>query len=218
MALKKYTIFYLICKYILILFSKVYWRLSSKGIENIPKNGGVLLVANHSSYLDPPLIGSQVNRPVNIMAKSELFKYPVFNKLIELLGAFPVKRGLVDRKSLKTAVDLLKDGGILLAFPEGTRTRDGLIGEPKPGVGLIAKMANVPIIPVYIKGSYESFPRHKILPKPNKITVYFGNSFKINDLNYELSAKDFVYKLSGFFIDKIKELKEKFDKKIIDSA
>jgi len=212
MALKKYTIFYWICKTSILIFSKIYWRLSPKGRENIPKEGGVLLVANHASYLDPPLIGSYSTRPVNILAKSELLKIPIFNLIIKALGAIPIRREMIDRKSLRIAVDLLKDGCVLLVFPEGTRTRNGSIGSPKPGSGLIAKMADVAIVPVYIQGSYETLPRRRIFPKPNKIKIHFGKSFTISDSGYDVKEKDFVYKLSNFMIDKIKELKEKINK------
>jgi 1-acyl-sn-glycerol-3-phosphate acyltransferase len=212
MALKRYTIFYFICKTIIIILSKIYWRLSAKGRENIPKEGGVLLVANHASYLDPPLIGSYSTRPVNILAKSELFKIPIFNLIIKALGAIPIRREMIDRKSLRIAVDLLKDGCVLLVFPEGTRTRNGSIGNPKPGSGLIAKMADVAIVPVYIQGSYETLPRRRIFPKPNKIKIHFGKSFTISDSGYDVKEKDFVYILSNFMIDKIKELKEKINK------
>jgi len=212
MALKKHTIFYLICRNIILLFGKIYWRLSSKGTENIPKEGGVLLVANHFSYLDPPLIGSLSPRPVHILAKYELFRVPIFNWLIKALGAIPIKRDVIDRKSLRTAVDILKNGCVLLVFPEGTRTRDGSIGKPKPGPGLIAKLADTAILPVYIEGSYKSLPRKRLFPKPNKITVYFGKSFTINELGYDKQTKNFVYKLSDFMIDRIKELKRELEK------
>ena len=212
MPLKKYTIFYFICKTIIIIFSKIYWRLSTKGRENIPKEGGVLLVANHASYLDPPLIGSYSTRPVNILSKSELFKIPIFNFIIKALAAIPIRREMIDRKSLKTAVDLLKGGCVLLVFPEGTRTKNGSIGSPKPGSGLIAKMANVAIVPVYIQGSYEALPNRRIFPKPNKIKINFGKSFTISDSGYDIKEKDFVYKLSNFMINKIKELKEKINR------
>ena len=206
-------LFYRCCKLFVFIVLKILFRVSAKGRANIPTEGGVVIVSNHASNLDPPIIGVEAGRMVHIMAKKELFEIPVMGKMIPHLGAFPVNRGGADRGALRKASQVLKDGSVLLIFPEGTRTRDGELQKAKPGVGLIAKMAGVPIVPAYIQGSYKALPRKQALPKLTKITVHFGQPFEIKDVDGDPKAKDFTHNISDFMMKKIAELKESVDKK-----
>ncbi len=165
-------------------------RYRAYGRENIPRSGGVLIVSNHQSYMDPLLIGLGLPRQIHIMARKSLFyKSILFRWFIESLNAFPLKGGGTDGGGLKEAVKRLVSGNIVLIFPEGTRTWDGSIGELHPGVGLIAQRSGVPIVPVVIQGAYEAWPRSRKLFRLRPIKVVFGSPIYWNGPERELSQR-----------------------------
>ena len=127
------------------------WRLS--GLEHVPREGGVIVASNHISFWDPPLLGAALPREMHFLAKEELFRGPVLGPLVRSLNSIPIRRGTADLTGLSRAIDVLKAGGALILFPEGSRMRDGRLHPARPGVGLIAVSADVPIVPCYISGS-----------------------------------------------------------------
>jgi len=144
------------------------------GGNSIPRSGGFLLVANHSSVLDPPLVGGSAPRPVSFMAKAELFRIPLFGGLIYRLNARPVRRDGGDPAALRTALRVLENGGALLVFPEGTRGPEGELRQGKAGAGMLAVLSGASVVPVYISGSGRAWPRGRRLPRPTRVTVWFG--------------------------------------------
>ena len=148
-------------------FYKLVWRMEARGMENVPKTGGVLIASNHASNADPPFVTVNVSRQLYFFAKEELFKIPVFGWLIRQVNAFPVKRYEHDVGAFKRAQFLLEHGQAVLLFPEGRRSKDGRLGKAKPGVGMLAYKAGVPVVPVYIHNNN----RLGALPK---VTVTFG--------------------------------------------
>lgn len=142
------------------LFYSVF-RLQVLGKENIPEQGTVILCANHISNLDPPLVGSPLQRKVHYMAKEELFKIPVLGWLITQFGAFPVKRGGVSKESIRLSIQLLKEGNMLGVFPEGSRKNAGGMG--KKGAASLALKSDATVIPVAIIGEYKPFKKMKIV-------------------------------------------------------
>jgi 1-acyl-sn-glycerol-3-phosphate acyltransferase len=124
-----------------------------RGRERIPRNGGIVVASNHISFWDPPLIGAAVPRELFFLAREELFRTPVLGPLIRSVNAIPIRRGVADMSGLSRAMDRLKDGAALLMFPEGGRMRDGELHPARPGVGMMAVHANVPIIPCHVSGS-----------------------------------------------------------------
>jgi 1-acyl-sn-glycerol-3-phosphate acyltransferase len=144
------------------IFSIVFrWQVI--GAEHIPKEGPVILCANHISLWDPPLLGAGIERPVHFMAKQELFRIPVISFFITKFGAFPVKRGAGDRAAIRTALKLLEDGKIFGIFPEGTRSKTGKLGPGLPGVAMFALKSEAVVIPVAIVGPYRLFRPVKIV-------------------------------------------------------
>lgn len=142
--------------------------------ERLPAGGGVLVVSNHQSYLDPILAAVGMPRPFQPMARESLFRFAPFGWLIRSLYAFPVRRASADLGAIREALRRLKAGGVVLVFPEGTRTRDGSIGRLQAGPMTMAVRAGVPIVPAVIDGAFESWPRTSPLPRPHRIYVAFG--------------------------------------------
>ncbi|MBN1867234.1 1-acyl-sn-glycerol-3-phosphate acyltransferase [Candidatus Sumerlaeota bacterium] len=170
---------------------RVYCRQEAYGAENVPSEGGFMLVSNHASYLDPPLIGCRARRGLYYMAKRELFRIPVFGRLIRNVNAVPVDRGQVRRGSMREYVGLMRDGHVLVVFPEGTRSHDGRLRAFKPGVAMIAAQARVPCIPAYIQGSFDSWPRHRRFPRPAKIRVFYGAPFDLPERAEGMATRDY---------------------------
>ena len=164
------------------LFRTVF-RCTVTGAENIPKTGGVLLVANHASYLDPPLLGCAVDRMVYFVAKAELFKMPVLKWLLPRLGAFPVVRGAADRSAIRRAIELLNAGEVVGIFPEGTRTRTGELLPPQRGAALIALRTGVPIVPVGLSGTFRGIHWKGWRPVFRRISVRIGKPLDLSGID-----------------------------------
>jgi glycerol-3-phosphate dehydrogenase (NAD(P)+) len=148
-----------------------YFRLRRLGREHVP-DGGVVLAANHRSFLDPFAIGYCINRPIYFVAKQELFDNPILGWILNCMGAFPIRRGEADEESMATALELLERGEAVVIFPEGTRVRTGSLGTPKRGVGRLALQSGAPVVPVAITGSERA--RRGWLIRPVKVHVRCG--------------------------------------------
>lgn len=165
---------YAILKPLAVIIMKLLFRLEAHGIEHVPAQGPLLLIANHSSLLDPPLVGGMTPRKVTFLAKAELFAVPGFGALIRRLNARPLRRDGADPSALRAAQRVLQEGGVLLVFPEGTRGDEGVLRDAKPGAALLAMQTGVPVVPVYVHGSGRAWPRGRRLPRPVKVVVTFG--------------------------------------------
>ncbi len=149
-------------------------RMTRAGAENIPQTGPVLIVCNHLSTLDPPLVGSCTRpRRTYFMAKSELFRFAPVGWVLRKVGAFPVERGGADRDAIRTAREILARGDALVMFPEGTRSLSGNLRPFFPGAGLMALEPGVSIVPAAVWGS-----QHRFGP----VKVVFGEPFMLDDL------------------------------------
>ncbi len=134
------------------IFFKIFFPYRLIGQENIPKNGAYIVCANHTSWFDPPLVGSVLPKMrIHFMAKEELFNIFILGAIIRKLGVFPVKRNRADRRAIKKAIQLLKEDKVIGLFPEGTRIKGGELGQPFHGPALIALTSNKPVLPVAVK-------------------------------------------------------------------
>ena len=147
-----------------------------------PKTGGVLLVSNHQSNLDPIVLAVQLQRKVSFFAKVELFENRYFGWLIRELNAFPVRRGEGDIGAVREAIHRLKEGRVLTLFPEGTRSRTGEIGTIQAGIAMIVRRAGVPVVPAVIDGSYLAWPKSRSLPRRHPIRVMYGRPLATENL------------------------------------
>ncbi len=160
--------------YVLVnIYLKIVHRWKVKGRKNVPKKGPLIVVSNHVSYLDPPIVGSAVNRHLHFMAKTELFEKKWFGFILKQIGSFPVKRGTPDKKAIRRSLEILKNDKVLCMFPEGTRIKGDKLGEAKPGVTLIALMSESPILPVGIKHADENSPLQVSVGKPFTLDKYY---------------------------------------------
>lgn len=180
---------------ILITFFRLFYRVNIKGLENVPDSGGAVLCSNHIGELDMFVIGYRVKRLVHWMAKEELFRIPILTSFIKWLGAFPVKRGKADVEAIKTAIRLVNEGNIVGIFPEGTRMgkKKNKNKNKKPKVSrsalMIAEKCNVPIIPVAIKTSTDSY---RIF---SRINVVFGTPINVKNENQNINIIEKIYSL-----------------------
>ncbi|MDE5082097.1 MAG: lysophospholipid acyltransferase family protein [Trichodesmium sp. St15_bin1_1] len=160
---------------VIVPILRFYFRSNIYGIENVPQQGSLVIVSNHASDLDPPILSVCVRRPVAYMAKEELFKVPILKQIITLYGAYPVKRGSIDRSAIRSAMNNLAEGWAAGIFLQGTRTPDGRITEPKLGAALIAAKAKVPLLPVCVWGTHAVKNQGLIANAAVPITVRIGH-------------------------------------------
>jgi 1-acyl-sn-glycerol-3-phosphate acyltransferase len=156
------------------LLAVVAYRVRYSGRENIPSEGGVLVVCNHQSHFDPPLVGIGVPRRMNYLARETLFGFAPFRWLIKSVDAIPIDRDGIGLSGIKESLRRLKRGEMVLIFPEGTRTPDGKIAAFRPGFTALASRSDAAILPVAVAGAYQAWPRWRLLPGPGRIRVHFG--------------------------------------------
>jgi 1-acyl-sn-glycerol-3-phosphate acyltransferase len=169
---------YAVLKPIAVALMRLLFRVEGRGMEHVPAEGPVLIVANHSSVLDPPLVGGMCPRQLTFLAKAELFRIPGLGGLIRRLGAQPLRREGADPSALRTAQRVLAEGKALLVFPEGTRGEEGTLREAKPGAALLAVQSGATVVPAYVSGSGRAWPRGRRLPRPAKVVVTFGTPLR----------------------------------------
>jgi 1-acyl-sn-glycerol-3-phosphate acyltransferase len=160
-------------------FMRVWFGLSFDRADRIPAAGPVIIAPNHKSFWDSFFIGLATRRHVRFMGKVELFGGPK-GRLLVRLGAFPVRRGTSDAEALETARIVLRQGGVLALFPEGTRIRDPeALGEPRSGVGRLALETGATLVPAAISGSERLFLGP--LPKPRRVRIAFGEPIAVDE-------------------------------------
>jgi 1-acyl-sn-glycerol-3-phosphate acyltransferase len=150
------------------------------GAENVPREGPLIVCPNHFGTLDPPMVPAFLPRGDTwSMAKVEYFRKPVTSLLFRRYHAFPVVRHTADRAALRRSFDLLKEGHVLVMYPEGTRIDAGVLATPEPGAGFIAQKAACPVLPVALTGTRECLPKGAKWPRRVPVAVRFGQPFMV---------------------------------------
>lgn len=154
------------CRFLTWIVYKLLYRVRLRGAENVPRTGPVIYASNHQSHLDPMAVGLVIwDRPFASMARSSLFKFKPFGWFIQFFGAIPLQRGRGDSAAFKAALGELKAGRCVLLFPEGTRSRDGALGEFKAGVALLQKRTTAVILPLAVEGAHDIWPHGQAGPR-----------------------------------------------------
>lgn len=189
-------IVYYFLKFWAWIIGPTLFRLRVAGRHNIPLKTGAIIASNHQSYIDPVLIGAVARRRTGYLARETLWHGGrFFAHVITFLGAIPISIDKGGKEGIRTVVAYLKKKRHILVFPEGTRTRDGTIGAMNPGVKLMAELANVPIVPAAVKGSFEMWPRHKKRMRfPCPLSAGFGKRFEPEELR-KMTSEEFCAQL-----------------------
>jgi len=167
----------------LIFATYFRWRVHDR--DRVPRDGPVILAANHASFLDPPLVGSGLPRAINYLARENLFKYPVIGWLLRSWNAVPVDRDGGGGAGLRAILDRLLAGGGIILFPEGTRSPDGTLRAARAGIGLTVIKSNAPVVPVRVFGTHQAWGRHMKLPKSQPVAVKYGSPLDFAALRAE---------------------------------
>lgn len=189
--MKQHPLFYFVVQNVLKVFFTLYNRVENLGREHIPPSGPLIVAANHSSNLDPPLVGAFCPLRLRYLAKDSLFKNAVLRGIIQLLGAIPVSREDSQKAAavLKLLLSTLENNENILLFPEGTRSPNGKLQALEGGVALLSHRAMVPILPVYVGGSFVACPRGK-MPIPSKLRLHWGKPIDPGDVVREVGDRE----------------------------
>jgi 1-acyl-sn-glycerol-3-phosphate acyltransferase len=162
---------------------KLWNRLEVFGSANVPRAGGCIIAANHASFLDPPIVGvGAFHRVVRFLARDTLYKGPTGKSFFLSIATIPISRDRGDVAAMRKAIQELRKGSCIGLFPEGTRSRNGELQQPKTGIGFLIARSAVPVVPAYVEGSFRAFPRGTGFIKPAKVRIYFGPAIQPEEM------------------------------------
>ena len=185
------------------------YRLRVSGREHVPARGGAVIAANHCSYLDPPVMAGCSNRRiVHFMARDTLFSNPVARWFFPRVGVIALDRTKGDLGALKKAIATLKDGHVIGLFPEGTRSPDGQMREAKGGIGFLIAKGDVPVVPLYISGTFAAFPKGADKLRPGRLVARFGPPISPDEIRAAMPAKNDYEAVGALVMSRIRALAE----------
>jgi 1-acyl-sn-glycerol-3-phosphate acyltransferase len=152
----------------------VYFRWRVFNPERVPLTGSVILAPNHASYIDPPLVGAGLRRQISYLARDNIFHVPILASILRSWEVVPVDRDGGTGRGLKQILNRLEEGGAIILFPEGTRSRHGELNPARSGIGLAVIKSNAPVVPVRVFGTHDAFGPHQRLPRPRRVMVKYG--------------------------------------------
>lgn len=208
---RKSSVIFEISKRLLFLYVRILFKVKMYGREKVP-SPPFIVTSNHASLIDPPLVGMACGwNFVNFMAKQELFDMPLVGAWCRMVGCIPVKRGENSVRSLKEAVKRLHEGYAVGIFPEGTRSADGELQSAKRGIGFLVAKAAVPVVPVYVSGTSEAFPKGKPIKKGTRIEVHVGNPISPEEIAAVPGGIKDYDSIAGMVMDRIALIKEEVE-------
>lgn len=172
-------------------------------VGSVPKQGGLLVAANHASYFDIPLLGCGMFRRAWYLGRSDLF-VPGVKGILQWLGWIPLKLGRLDRKAFDRAIALIKAGKVVVIFPEGGRSLDGRLRNAKAGLGMIVAQTGCPVVPAYLKGTFDVLPTGAKRPRFHPVSVSFGPPLSFPGENTQTKA--FYQEVSRIVMERIAAL------------
>ena len=172
----------------------------------VPRTGGFIVAANHASYLDIPLLGCGMRRRAWYLGRSDLFPVPGLRAICQWLGWIPLRTGRLDRDAFSKAVILIKEGKVVVIFPEGSRSLDGRLQSPKSGIGVIVAQTGCAVVPAYLKGTYDVLPSGTMWPRFRPVTVFYGDPLTFPRSGENEEAKQFYQEVSRTVMDRIASL------------
>lgn len=202
---------YELSRFLYRLFFVLFFRWEVHGKENIPASGGGIIAVNHSSFLDPALVGVPVPGKIFYVAKKELFSNPLAQWYFKKLNGIPIDRFKPGAGTLKKLLRLIRDGRIVVMFPEGTRSVDGSLGEGQIGIGLLAAKARATIYPCYISGARAAMPKGGKFFRSKKIRVIYGKPVRYERLYDSPPRREVYEEISRAAMGEIEKLKSQLE-------
>jgi len=200
------TPFYGFFHHLAACLHSMWFRGDVIGTENFPTDGPFLIASNHASHLDPPVVGCHVPRQMRFFARKSLWNNRLLAWWLNQVETIPVERDSGDIGAIKRVLQALNENRAVVLFPEGTRSRDGELQKPKPGVGLMACKTGVPVVPCRVYGSFDAFSKGSALPRfGHSISVVFGPPIPASDYDdptagkarYEMAAQRIMDRIAA---------------------
>ncbi|MGA2747349.1 MAG: lysophospholipid acyltransferase family protein [Verrucomicrobiota bacterium] len=163
----------------------LYFRWRVFNPERVPARGPVILASNHASYIDPPLVGAGVARHISYLARDSIFRVPILASILRSWRVVPVDRDGGTGRGLKMILTRLEEGGAIILFPEGTRTRHGEMNPARSGIGLAVIKSSAPVVPARVFGTHRAFGPHVLVPRPRRVMVKYGRPLYFQALREE---------------------------------
>jgi 1-acyl-sn-glycerol-3-phosphate acyltransferase len=207
---QRMTFWYLLGYSLSKAIAKTFFNYRVIGAENMIEEGPCIIAANHCSYLDPPLVGIACRRAIHYLARKSLLDLPLLGPILPELNVIPVDQKNADRSALMGAIRVVRHGGAVLIFPEGTRSADGELQPARPGLGMIAAKTGAPVVPVHVAGSFAAFPKGAKFPKPAPVEVRIGRPLILpQGSGGERSDYDFISRKALLAIATLRAVAEK---------
>ena len=202
---QRMTFWYLLGYSLSKTLAKTFFNYRVIGAENMIEEGPCIIAANHCSYLDPPLVGVACKRAIHYLARKSLLDVPILGPILPELNVIPVDQKNADRSALMGAIRVIRNGGAVLIFPEGTRSPDGNLQPSQPGIGMIVAKTGAPVVPVRIFGSFDALPRSRKRISLASVQVVIGKPLTLPFLS--AGARGDYYTASSLVTASIAKLK-----------
>ena len=201
--------FYWITCMVVRWWLRLKYRLTVSGLENIPASGGVIVAANHCSYLDPPVLACVIpHRIVHFMARDTLCATPLSRFFFTHVQVIPIDRERGDLSALRKAISTLKAGSAIAIFPEGTRSPDGELKEAKGGIGFLIGKGSVPVVPMYIRGTFQAYPKGAKKFLPSRIQATIRKPISPDEILSAMPEKGDYQAVGDLVMDRIRQLRD----------
>lgn len=201
------TRFYRFVCWAVKLFARLWLRMEIRGMENIPKEGAIMLLCTHTSFLDPPVIGAHIPREMHFLSREGILKAPILGTIVRRLNTHPIRTGASDHEAIKLCRSIIREGYPLLFFPEGTRSSDGKLGPMSGGFTIIlSPFPGVPYAPLVFQDTYKAMPRGRLFPWPVKVVLTIGSPKQMPEKREGENRRDYMARCAEKLEGELREL------------